>query len=201
MNIEGILFYFFATILVFSAGSVVFVRNSVRAALFLILCFFTSSVLWMLIDAEFLAIALILVYVGAVMVLFLFVIMMLDMNLEKTKEGFGRHLPIGLLVAGVMLFELVLIVGAGRFSVDNVESPDRAIQGASNTKEIARVLYTDYVYAFEIAAVILLVGIVAAISLTLRTRSDKKKIDPGLQSAVNKKDRIRVVDLKQQSGE
>lgn len=201
MGIEKVLFYVFAAVLVCSAASVVFVRNSVRAALFLILSFFTSAMLWMLIDAEFLSIALILVYVGAVMVLFLFVIMMLDINYEKTNERFGRHLPVGLLVAGVMLAEIVLIVGPSRFGLEEVSSPERLPQGHSNTKEIARVLYTDYVYAFEIAAVILLVGIVAAITLTARTRTDVKKLDPSKQIAVNKADRIRVVDLKQEPSE
>ena len=200
-TIEQLIFYFFAAILVFAALSVISVRNPVYAALFLVLCFFTSAAIWMLLEAEFLAITLVLVYVGAVMVLFLFVVMMLDINLAPLKEGFTRYLPIGLIVAIVMLVEMTLVVGAGRFGFDRFGPPERHPLGYSNTEEIGAVLYTDYYYPFEIAAVILLVAIIAAIALTMRQRPETRYQTPSQQVQVRKSDRLRIVSMDGESEE
>jgi len=193
MGIELILFYIFAAILVFSATMVVVVRNPVYAVLFLVLAFFTSAALWLMLEAEFLAITLVLVYVGAVMVLFMFVVMMLDINLAPLKEGFIRYLPVGILVGFIILIEIGLVVGPGNFGLDKVADPVGQVASFSNTKELGRVLYTDYVYPFEIASVILLVAIIAAISLTLRKGRQTKYIKPEDQVKVRKEDRVRIV--------
>jgi NADH-quinone oxidoreductase subunit J len=174
---------------------VVTARNPVHAALHLVLAFFTCAGLWLLLEAEFLAIVLVLVYVGAVMVLFLFVVMMLDINTGPLREGFIRYLPVGLAVAALMLFEMVAIVGVRYFGPDQVAIPARHPEGYSNTAELGRVLYTDYVYPFEIAAVILLVAIIAAIVLTLRRRPETKYQDPAKQVQARKADRLRVVKM------
>lgn len=196
MGIEKLVFYLLSAVLITSSVMVITVRNSVRAALFLVLAFFTSAAIWLAADAEFLAIVLVLVYVGAVMVLFLFVVMMLDVDEAQLREGFGRHLPVGLLVAGVIIAELVLVLGPGNFGLEQIARPqDAAALAGSNVKAIGRVLYTDYVYAFEIAAVILLVGIVAAISLTLRGRRQTKYMSPGQQVAARREDRVRLVSI------
>ncbi len=199
MSIEQLVFYFFATVLVASALAVIAVRNPVYAALFLVLCFFTSAAIWLLLEVEFLAIVLVLVYVGAVMVLFLFVVMMLDVNVAPLKEGFARYLPIGIAVAAVMLVEMLMVIGAKRFGFDKFPQPVPHEIGYSNTKELGELLYTDYVYPFEIAAVILLVAIVAAIALTLRRRPHTRYQQPSRQVQVRKEDRLRVVQMRSET--
>ena len=193
MSFEKIIFYLFAAVLVFAAFRVITVRNPVHAALHLVLAFFTSAAIWMLAEAEFLAITLVLVYVGAVMVLFLFVVMMLDINLVPLREGFVRHLPLAALVAGIMAVELMLVVGADRFRGMPAPAPHGA--DYSNTRELGSVLYTDYVYPFELASVILLVAIIAAIALTLRRRPGTRHQDPAEQVKVRRDDRIRLVKM------
>ena len=165
------------------------------AALHLVLAFFTVAGIWLLLEAEFLAIVLVLVYVGAVMVLFLFVVMMLDINLDKLREGFWSALPVALPVGGLMAVEMVMIVGVRNFGVDKVAAPAPHPADYSNTAELGRVLYTDYLLAFELASVVLLVAIVAAIALTLRDRKDSKSMDPAKQVLVKKADRIRIVKM------
>ena len=190
--VEAGIFYFFATVLLLSGVRVITARNPVHAALFLVLAFFTAAGIWLLLRAEFLAIALVVVYVGAVMVLFLFVVMMLDINLERVREGFWRNLPVALVVGGVMVLEMISVLanriwGAG--------GPRPLPADYSNTKELGRVLYTQYAYAFEIAAVILLVAIIAAIALTLRRRKDTKAQDPARQVATRRADSVRIVSM------
>jgi NADH-quinone oxidoreductase subunit J len=190
---ETVVFYVFAAILLLAALRVISARNPVHAALYLVLAFVTAAAIWLLLRAEFLAIALVLVYVGAVMVLFLFVVMMLDINLERLREGFWKNLPLAVVVGGVMAFEMVAVL-AGRYY--GVPTRTRSMPADySNTKELGRVLYTQYVYAFEIAAVILLVAIIAAIALTLRRRKDRKAQDPARQVAARREDRVRMVSM------
>jgi|TARA_A100001391_G_scaffold87831_1_gene58195 NADH-quinone oxidoreductase subunit J len=188
--VEKMIFYFFAAILVFAATMVITVRNPVRAALFLVLAFFTSAGIWLMLEAEFLAISLVLVYVGAVLVLFLFVVMMLDIDLAPLKEGFTRYLPLGIIVAAVIVVEMIAVLNAPQFDIS-----DAAVTDGSNTKMLGRLLYTVYVYPFEIASVILTVAIVAAITLTLREHHRKLQ-DPAKQVAVKSTDRVRMVDLR-----
>jgi len=195
MTYTTAIFYFFATILVFAGWRVITARNPVHAALFLVLAFFTAAGLWMLLEAEFLAITLVLVYVGAVMVLFLFVVMMLDINLDKLREGFWDYLPLAGFVSVLLVIEMALILGSRHFGLEVMGTPSPHPADYSNTKELGRVLYTDYVYAFELAAVILLVAIVAAIALTLRRRKDSKYIDPAAQVKVKRNDRLRIVKM------
>jgi NADH-quinone oxidoreductase subunit J len=195
MSIEPVLFYFFAGILVAASVAVITVRNPVHAALFLVLAFFTSAAIWLLLEAEFLAIVLVLVYVGAVMVLFLFVVMMLDINIVPLREGFIRFLPVGALVALLILAEMALVVGSERFGLDSVDAPVRHAADYSNTKELGGLLYTVYVYPFEIAAAILLVAIVAAIALTMRRRPETKYQNPAEQVGVRRGDRVRIVKM------
>ncbi|HFE32415.1 MAG TPA: NADH-quinone oxidoreductase subunit J [Gammaproteobacteria bacterium] len=192
---EQTIFYIFSTVLVLSAGAVITVRNPVFAALFLVLAFFTSAAIWILLEAEFLALTLVLVYVGAVMVLFLFVVMMLDINLTVLREGFARYLPVGLLVAIIMVAQLAYIVGPARFGLDKFPAPAPHEAGYSNTREIGLVLYTEYLFAFELAAVILVVAIVAAIALTLRKRVKTNFMKPEEQVLVKRKDRVRLVKM------
>jgi NADH-quinone oxidoreductase subunit J len=192
MSFQQIVFYFFATVLVLAALGMISVRNPVHAALYLVLAFFTSAAIWLLLEAEFLAIVLVLVYVGAVMVLFLFVVMMLDINIAQMRAGFMRFLPVGVVVAALMVVEMVLVVGAKRFQV---APPAPAPADYSNTQALGEVLYTDYVYPFEIAAVILLVAIIAAITLTLRRRPGTKYQNPAAQVKVHPEGRVRLVDL------
>ncbi|MCB2427180.1 NADH-quinone oxidoreductase subunit J [Methylophaga pinxianii] len=189
---EKILFYCFAGILLFAATMVITVRNPVRAALFLVLAFFTSAAIWLMLEAEFLAISLVLVYVGAVLVLFLFVVMMLDIDTSALKEGFTRYLPLGLLVAVLIVLELIAVLGAANFGLDQVPAP--VASDESNTKMLGRLLYTVYVYPFEIASVILTVAIVAAITLTLRPHKRKTQ-DPAQQVKVRSKDRVRLIKM------
>jgi NADH-quinone oxidoreductase subunit J len=195
MTYTTAIFYFFAAILVFAGLRVITARNPVHAALYLVLAFFTAAGLWMLLEAEFLAITLVLVYVGAVMVLFLFVVMMLDINLDKLREGFWDYLPLAGFVSVLLVIEMVLILGSRHFGLDVMGAPVPHPADYSNTKELGRLLYTDYVYAFELAAVILLVAIVAAIALTLRRRKDSKYIDPAEQVKVKRNDRLRIVKM------
>ena len=194
--IEKLIFYIFAAIMVFGATMVISVRNPVRAALFLVLTFFASAAIWMLLEAEFLAITLVLVYVGAVMVLFLFVVMMLDINTARLKEGFIHYLPIGIGVGIILVVMLVYVVGPTNFGHGEWTEMKRHAADYSNTQELGRVLYTVYVYPFEIAAVILLVAIVAAIALTLRKRPATKYQNPDSQISVKREDRVRVVKMK-----
>jgi NADH-quinone oxidoreductase subunit J len=196
MNIEPIIFYFFSTVLVLAAAMVILVRNPVHSVLFLVLAFFTSAAIWILLEAEFLAIVLVLVYVGAVMVLFLFVVMMLDINVIPLRQGFMRYLPAGALVAVIILVEMALVVGPNHFGMDSVAMPVRHAADYSNTKELGNILYTVYVYPFEIAAVILLVALVAAIALTMRKRPQTKYQNPALQVMVKRSERVRMVKMK-----
>lgn len=194
MSTEQLIFYVFAAILVFAGSMVITVRNPVYAALFLVLAFFTSAGLWLMLEAEFLAITLVLVYVGAVMVLFLFVVMMLDINLVPLQEGFIKYLPVGGLVALLIMVEIGMVVGPA-FGLDKVPDPAGMAADYSNTKELGRVLYTKYVYPFEIASAILLVAIVAAIALTLRKTRQTKYIKPEQQVFVKRQDRVRLVKM------
>ena len=195
MGTEQIIFYVFAAIMVFGATMVITVRNPVRAALFLVLTFFASAAIWILLEAEFLAIVLVLVYVGAVMVLFLFVVMMLDINLARIKEGFIHYLPLGIAVAVLMAAMMILAVGPEYFGLDKFPAPTPQPADYNNTRELGNVLYTVYVYPFEIASVILLVAIVAAIALTLRRRPNVKIQKPEEQIAVKRNDRVRMVKM------
>ena len=192
--LETWIFFAFAAVLLFAALRVITARNPVHGVLFLVLAFFTAAGIWLLLRAEFLAIALVLVYVGAVMVLFLFVVMMLDINLERLREGFWKNLPLAAVVGGVMVFEMVAVLLNRIYGTRPLATPVPA--DYSNTKELGRVLYTQYAYAFEIAAVILLVAIIAAIALTLRRRKDSKSQDPARQVATRREDRVRLVDMR-----
>ena len=195
MNIEPIVFYLFSAILLVSALCVITARNPVHAALFLVLAFFTAAAIWMLLRAEFLAIVLVLVYVGAVMVLFLFVVMLLDINIDRLREGFWSYLPLGAAVGVLMVVEMVMVLGGKYFGTERMPNPADPGAAYNNTKELGRVLYTDYVYPFELAAVILLVAIVAAIALTLRRREGTRHQDPSQQVAIKRKDRVRLVSM------
>ncbi|MCW8829460.1 MAG: NADH-quinone oxidoreductase subunit J [Gammaproteobacteria bacterium] len=195
MSFEQIIFYIFSAILVAAAVGVITVRNPVHAALFLVMCFITTSALWLLLEAEFLAITLVLVYVGAVMVLFLFVVMMLDINIAKMREGFTGYLPLGALVAGGTIAVMWYVANNDYFNLTNMPPPERLAADASNTRMLGEQLYTTYVYPFEIAAVILLLAIVAAITLTLRHRTGTRyqKIDQ--QVRVKRDERVRMVKM------
>jgi NADH-quinone oxidoreductase subunit J len=204
MNFTDLVFYFFAGMLVLAGLGVITSRNPVHSALFLVLSFFSCSALWLLLQAEFLAIVLVLVYVGAVMVLFLFVVMMLDINLAQMRQGFVRYLPIGALIALVMVAQMVWVVGPAGPDVFSGEQLAQAVQHPadySNTRELGKVLYTEYVFPFEVAAVILLVAIVAAIALTMRRREMTKYQTPGKQVQVRKADRLRIVKMDAEGGE
>jgi NADH-quinone oxidoreductase subunit J len=201
MGFEKFLFYVFAAILIFAAVRVITVRNPVHAALFLVLAFFNSAVLWLLLEAEFLAITLVLVYVGAVMVLFLFVVMMLDVNVAPLREGFIHYLPVGIAVGLVIAVEMGLVVGSDFFDTAHFATPEPHPADYSNTKELGSVLYTQYVLPFELAAVILLVAIIAAITLTLRRRPGTKHQDPAQQVRVRREDRVRLVQVDSESKE
>ena len=195
MTFPEFVFYAFSAILVFASLGVITSRNPVHAALWLVLAFCTSAALWVQLEAEFLAITLVLVYVGAVMVLFLFVVMMLDINLARLRAGFWSYLPLGAFVALLLVAEMVLVLG-GRFAgFYDMPAPPPLAPGYSNTKELGRLIYTEFVYPFEIAAVILLVAIVAAIALTLRGRKPSKYIHPAQQIRVRREDRVRIVSM------
>ncbi|MDX1593693.1 MAG: NADH-quinone oxidoreductase subunit J [Gammaproteobacteria bacterium] len=195
MGFDKLVFYVFAAVTVFAALRVITCRNPVHAVLYLVLAFLNSAGLWMLLEAEFLALTLVLVYVGAVMVLFLFVVMMLDINVAVLREGMRRFAPASVIFGLVLVVEMVLIVRSSAFSPDRVGGPTRHAADYSNTKELGGVLYTDYVYAFEIAAVILVLAIIAAIALTLRKRPETRYQDPSRQVSVRREDRVRVVQV------
>ena len=191
MDVTSVLFYVFSAVLLFSAFMVVTARNTVHATLYLMLAFFQASMVWMLLRAEFLAITLVLVYLGAVMVLFLFVVMMLDIDTESMRTGFWRHLPLAALVAALMAGQISVVVmdGFGKLPAPPIEP------GLSNTMALGMLLYTEYLYPLEVAAVLLLVAIIAAIALTLRERKDTKHTVASEQVKVRKSDRLRVVSV------
>jgi NADH-quinone oxidoreductase subunit J len=190
-----VLFFVFAAILAVSALAMILVKNPVHAALLLVLCFFTSAAIWLLIEAEFLAVILILVYVGAVMVLFLFVVMMLDITVEQVRARVTRYALLGGIVAGLVVFEIVSIVWTRALGVDVTVGATPLPADYSNTAELGKVLYTEFVYPFELAAVLLLIAIVAAISLTMRKRPNLKQQDVSAQVAVRREDRVRIVKV------
>lgn len=192
MIFNDFIFYTLAAILLFAGIRVITTRNPVHAALHLVLAFFTAAGIWLLLEAEFLAIALVLVYVGAVMVLFLFVVMMLDINVDKLREGFWDYLPMAGTIGLLMAVEMVMVL-SGKYITPTIVSNKPA--DYSNTAELGRVLYTDYLLPFELASVVLLVAIVAAIVLTLRDRQDNKSMNPAEQVLVKKKDRLRIVKM------
>jgi NADH-quinone oxidoreductase subunit J len=198
MTLELAMFYAFSLVTVLAAGAVVTLRNPVHAVLSLILCFFSTACLWLLLQAEFLGIALVLVYVGAVMILFLFVVMMLDLNLTPIREGFARYFPVAVLVAAVMLFEIVGLIGVrASEGMRGMAAADPAqAAGLSNLEWIGQALFTRFMLPFEIAAVILTVAIVVAVMLTLRRREGTKHQDPSRQVMVRREDRVRLVKMK-----
>ncbi|HEX4648343.1 MAG TPA: NADH-quinone oxidoreductase subunit J [Steroidobacteraceae bacterium] len=190
------LFYLFSAILIGAALAVITVRNPVYSALALVLCFITSAAIWLLLEAEFLAVVLVLVYVGAVMVLFLFVVMMLDVNLAELRQGFTRFAWLGWLTALAVIVEILGVVWArGGLGIDAGRGGTPEPAGYSNTLELGRVLYTRYAYPFELAAVLLLVAIVAAIALTMRHRAGLKQQDIGRQVAVRREERVRILKM------
>ncbi|MEM7278030.1 MAG: NADH-quinone oxidoreductase subunit J [Pseudomonadota bacterium] len=192
---QTILFYGFSAVLLVAALGVVFSRNPVHSVMFLVLAFFNSAVLWLLLEVEFLAIVLVLVYVGAVMVLFLFVVMMLDINVAESEGKLAKYAPLGLSIAALMVFELVQVIWYRSSAIADVAQSEIAASKLSNTKQLGSVLYTEHVYAFELAAVILLLAIVAAITLTMRKRPGLKVQDISAQVAVDAKDRVRIVKM------
>ncbi len=196
MDVKTALFYVFAAIILFAAFRVVTARNPVHAVLFLVLTFFQTSMIWMLLKAEFLAISLVLVYVGAVMVLFLFVVMMLDIRMDGIREGFWKHFPMAALIGVFIIFEMSAVLMGG-FSAGDEPAvlPIVADMKMSNTKELGKLLYTHYLYPLEIAAALLLVGMISAIALTLRQRKDVKAIDPADQVSVRAADRLVIVKM------
>jgi NADH-quinone oxidoreductase subunit J len=192
MQFTDFVFYTLAAILLFAAVRVITTRNPVHAALHLVLAFFTAAGIWLLLEAEFLAIALVLVYVGAVMVLFLFVVMMLDINIDKLREGFWDYLPMAGIIGLLMAVEMVMVLGGKYFTAGKAIAKPADY---SNTAELGRVLYTDYLLPFELASVVLLVAIVAAIVLTLRDRKESKSMNPAEQVLAKKADRLRIVKM------
>ncbi len=197
MIVQELIFYAFSLVLVFAAVAVVTVRNPVYAVLFLVLAFFSAAAIWMLLEAEFLSIILVVVYVGAVMVLFLFVVMMLDINLVPLKEGFTRYLPVAALVAVAMAVELLMVLWSrGRFGAEMFPVPPPNTTDYSNTRELGQLLYTNYLLPFEVAGIILLVAIIAAVALTLRTRSGIKTQDVSAQVRTRRDESVRLVKMK-----
>ncbi|MCX7226810.1 MAG: NADH-quinone oxidoreductase subunit J [Burkholderiales bacterium] len=199
MDVKSAFFYVFSAVLLFAAFRVITARNPVHAALFLVLSFFQAAMIWMLLKAEFRAITLVLVYVGAVMVLFLFVVMMMDINGESIRQGFWKHFPLAAVVGVLIALEMAAVLMGG-FRVS--EEPQvaavtgQAVVQVSNTRELGKVLYTEYVYPLEIAAAILLVAMIAAIALTLRQRKDSKFVSPSDQVRVKARDRLTVLSMK-----
>lgn len=194
MEFKTLVFYFFSTILVLAALGVITAKNPVHAVLLLVVAFVGASGIWMLLEAEFLAISLVLVYVGAVMVLFLFVVMMLDIDLDRIRQGFWRYLPLALLVGALLVAEMVLVLNGDWFHA--MSTPAGVAADYSNTKELGRVLYTVYAYPFELASLVLLIAMIAAVSLTHRKRTGVKRVDPAQQVQVKRNDRLRVVSMK-----
>jgi len=195
MNTTSALFYIFSAVLLFASFRVITSRSTVHATLFLVLAFFSASCIWMLLSAEFLAIVLVLVYVGAVMVLFLFVVMMLDINTDACREGFWKHFPLAGLIGVVIALEMALVLMRGHRQTDAPAATAAAIE-AGNTKLLGIEIYTNYLYPLQIAAVLLLVAIIAAIALTLRKRKDSRYQNPSEQVKVRKADRLRIVPMK-----
>jgi len=194
MEFKTFVFYFFSAILVFAGLRVITSRNPVHAALFLVLAFFSASGVWMLLQAEFLAIALILIYVGAVMVLFLFVVMLLDINLDRLREGFWSYLPLGSIIALLMVAEMGLYL-AGNYLGWLESAVPQATADASNVQAVGRLIFTEYVYPFELASVVLLVGIVSAVALTQRGKRKNKSVSPSQQVFVKARDRVAVLQM------
>ncbi len=198
MDVQSALFYAFSAVLLFAAFRVITARNPVHAALYLVLAFFQAAALWLMLKAEFLAITLVLVYVGAVMVLFLFVVMMLDINIDSMRKGFWKHFPLAAIMGAVIALEMAAVLMGG-FRITAPPAAAAAAQAAadySNTKELGKVLYTDYLLPVQAAAVLLLVAIIAAIALTLRERKDSKAIDPSEQVRVKRRDRVQLLKIK-----
>ncbi|MEO7775344.1 MAG: NADH-quinone oxidoreductase subunit J [Steroidobacteraceae bacterium] len=196
-----VLYWLFAIALGLAALGVILTKNPVHAALCLVSCFFTSAALWLLIEAEFLAIVLVLVYVGAVMVLFLFVVMMLDIKGDELRKGFTRYAWLGFLTAGVVIAEIVGVVVVKKLGIDVTQAPKPLAADFSNTSELGSVMYTKYVYPFELAAVLLLVAIVAAIVLTTRARRNLKVQDINMQVAARSVDRVKLISMKAEKRE
>lgn len=201
VNIEALVFYLFSAMTIVAAIGVITVKNSVQAVLCLVLTFFSAAALWLLLEAEFLAITLVLVYVGAVMVLFLFVVMMLDVDFAALKQGFAKHLPLGLLVGAALFSAIYWVINFKVFGTDKIAEPAKHDADYSNVEELGRLLYGEYFYPFEIAGVILLVAIIAAISLTFRGRRDRKGQSVREQHRVLKEERLKVVSMKSETGE
>ncbi len=195
MDIKTSLFYVFSAILLFAAFRVITARNPVHAALFLVLAFFQAAAIWILLKAEFLAITLVLVYVGAVMVLFLFVIMMMDINMDEVRKGFWKHFPLAAGIGALIALEMGFVLMGGFRLTEGPQTPEVLAAQANNTKALGVLLYTEYIYPMEVAAVLLLVGIVAAIALTLRERKDSKHVDAGDQVRVRARDRMEIVKM------
>jgi NADH-quinone oxidoreductase subunit J len=194
MDFTSVLFYVFSAIMVLSGLRVITAKNPVHAALFLVLAFFNAAGIWMLLKAEFLAIVLVLVYVGAVMVLFLFVVMMLDINVDRMREGFWGYLPVASVIGGLIVLEMAAVLWRGFLGA--ADAPlEAAVGHIGGTRELGRLIYTEYIYGFEIAGIILLVAIIAAVALTLRKRKDSKAIDPALAVRVKRNDRLRIVKM------
>jgi NADH-quinone oxidoreductase subunit J len=194
MNATSALFYLFSAVLLVSAFLVITSRSTVHAALYLVLTFFNAACIWMLLKAEFLSITLVLVYVGAVMVLFLFVVMMLDINTDSLRAGFWSHFPLAALVGVLIAIEVALVMKAG-FNLPEAKPMAPEVLAMGNTKALGVVIYTEYLYPLQVAAVLLLVGMIAAIALTLRKRKDAKGQNPGEQVRVRSADRLRLVKL------
>jgi NADH-quinone oxidoreductase subunit J len=195
MDIKTDLFYVFSAILLFAAFRVITARNPVHAALFLVLAFFQAAAIWILLKAEFLAITLVLVYVGAVMVLFLFVIMMLDINIDSVRQGFWKHFPLAAGIGALIALEMGFVLMGGFRLTEGPQTAEVLAAQANNTKALGVLLYTEYIYPMEVAAVLLLVGIVAAIALTLRERKDSKHVDAGDQVRVKARDRMEIIKM------
>jgi NADH-quinone oxidoreductase subunit J len=195
MDIKAGLFYVFSTVLLIAAFKVITARSAVHAALYLVLAFFQAAAVWVLLKAEFLAITLVLVYVGAVMVLFLFVVMMLDVNVDSVRKGFWKHFPLAATVGALIALEMAAVLMGGFRLSEEPKSVAAAAGQISNTKELGKVLYTQYLYPLEIAAVLLLVAIIAAIALTMRERKDSKYVDPSMQVRVKARDRMQVIKM------
>ncbi len=195
MEFKTFVFYVLSAIMVLSALRVITARNPVQAALFLVLAFFTAGGIWLLLAAEFLAIVLVMVYVGAVMVLFLFVVMMLDINLDRLRQGFWSYLPVGTLIGVLLVVEMALVLGGRYFGLEAMPTPPAAQGGYSNTRELGRLLYTDYVYPFELASLLLLVAMIVAVTLTLRKRKGVNYVNPSEQVLVRRDERVELISM------
>ena len=195
MSVTTGLFYVFSAVLLFAAFRVITARNPLHAALYLVLTFFQAAMIWMLLEAEFLSITLVLVYVGAVMVLFLFVVMMMDINVENLRAGFWTHFPLAAVVGVVIALEMAAVLMGGFRVVEDPSVITQVPGGLSNTQQLGKLIYTQYIYPLEIAAAILLVAMIAAIALTLRARKDSKYVSPGDQVRVKPADRMMVLKM------